>query len=152
MVQYLPKADETSFGVSVTGKYNLSNGDDIRFTFNTGKGLGRYSALNAVNGAVLTESGDLEAIDSTGYGVAYRHKWSEKARSSIMFSAFEADNDVSLTGLATTESTYSTRVNYLYSPTKALTVGAEYAFAKREIEAGLEGDMNRFQVSAKYAF
>ena len=145
-------ADETSFGVSVTGKYNLSNGDDIRFTFNTGKGLGRYSALNAVNGAVLTESGDLEAIDSTGYGVAYRHKWSEKARSSIMFSAFEADNDVSLTGLATTESTYSTRVNYLYSPTKALTVGAEYAFAKREIEAGLEGDMNRFQVSAKYAF
>ena len=73
-------------------------------------------------------------------------------RSSIMFSAFEADNDVSLTGLNTTESTYSTRVNYLYSPTKALTVGAEYAFAKREIEAGLEGDMNRFQVSAKYAF
>jgi len=145
-------ADETSFGVSVTGKYNLANGDDIRFTFNSGKGLGRYSALNAANGAVLTESGDLEAIDSTGYGIAYRHKWSDKARSSIMFSAFEADNDATLTGMAVTESTYSTRVNYLYSPTKALTVGAEYAFAHREVEAGLEGDMNRFQVSAKYAF
>ncbi|OJF69398.1 porin [Alteromonas sp. V450] len=145
-------ADETSYGVSLTGKYKLSNGDDIRFTFNTGSGLGRYSALNAANGAVLTESGDLETIDTTGYGVAYRHVWNEKARSSIMFSAFDADNDTSLTGLSVTESTYSARVNYLYSPTKALTVGAEYAFAHREVEAGLEGDMNRFQVSAKYAF
>ncbi len=145
-------ADETSYGVSLTGKFLLSNGDDIRFTFNTGSGLGRYSALNAVNGAVLTESGDLETIDSMGYGIAYRHVWSEKARSSIMFSAFEADNDVALTGLSTTESTYSTRVNYLYSPTKALTVGAEYAFAHREIESGIDGDMNRIQVSAKYAF
>lgn len=145
-------ADETSFGVAVSGKYKLSNGDDIRFMFNTGSGLGRYTALNAVNGAVLNANGDLEAIDTTGYAISYRHVWNEKARSSIMFSAFEADNDTALTGLGTTESTYSTRVNYLYSPTKALTVGAEYAFAHREVESGLEGDMNRLQVSVKYAF
>ncbi len=145
-------ADETSMGVAVSGKYMLNNGDDIRFMFNTGSGLGRYSALNASNGAVITPDGDLEAIDSTGYAIAYRHVWNEKTRSSIMFSAYEADNDIELTGDSVTDSTYSTRVNLLYSPTKVLTFGAEYAYAHREVESGLEGDMNRIQVSAKYAF
>lgn len=144
--------NETSYGVAVSGKYKLSNGDDIRFMVNTGSGMGRYVALNASNGAVVTADGDLEAIDSTGYAIAYRHVWNNKARSSVMFSALDIDNDISLTGDGVTESTYSARANFLYSPTKALTVGAEYAFAHREVEAGLEGDMNRIQVSAKYAF
>ena len=62
------------------------------------------------------------------------------------------DNAIELTGDSVTDSTYSTRVNLLYSPTKVLTFGAEYAYAHREVESGLEGDMNRIQVSAKYAF
>jgi len=145
-------ADETSYGVAFSGKYKLSNGDDIRFMVNTGAGMGRYVALNASNGAALTADGELEAIDSTGYAIAYRHIWNEKTRSNFMFSALDIDNDVSLTGTSATESTYSARANVLYSPTKALTFGAEYAFAHREVESGLEGDMNRLQVSAKYAF
>lgn len=144
--------DDTSMGIAVSGKYVLANGDDLRFMVNTGSGMGRYVAVNANNGAVITPDGDLEAIDSTGYAIAYRHKWNEKMRSSLMFSAYEADNDVALTGNSVTDSTYSTRVNLLYSPVKALTFGAEYAFAHREVESGLEGDMNRVQVSAKYAF
>ncbi|WP_189407666.1 DcaP family trimeric outer membrane transporter [Alteromonas halophila] len=144
--------DETSYGVAVSGKFKLGNGDDIRFMVNGGSGMGRYVALNASNGAVLTANGDLEAIDSTGYAVAYRHIWNDKMRSNFMFSALDVDNDTALTGMSVTESTYSTRANLLYSPTRALTVGAEYTFAKREVESGLEGDMNRIQVSAKYAF
>ncbi len=145
-------ADETSYGVAVSGKFMLGNGDDIRFMANTGSGMGRYVALNATNGAVITPDGDLEAIDSTGYAIAYRRVWSEKMRSNFTFSALDIDNDVALTGDGATQSTYSTRANLLYSPTKALTVGAEYTFAKREVESGLEGDMNRIQLSAKYAF
>ncbi|MBU3024023.1 DcaP family trimeric outer membrane transporter [Aestuariibacter sp. A3R04] len=144
--------DETSYGVQLSGKFTVNNGDDIRWTFNTGAGLGRYAALNASNGAVITANNELEAIDSMGYSIAYRHLWSDKMRSSIMFSALDIDNDTSLTGTGVTESTYSSRVNLLYSPTKSLTVGAEYAYAKRETEGGLDGDMNRIQVSAKYAF
>lgn len=143
---------ETSYGVAISGKYKLSNGDDIRFTANTGSGMGRYVALNVSNGAVITPNGELEAIDSTGYAIAYRHVWNEKMRSSFTFSALDVDNEVALTGDSVTESSYSTRANLLYSPTKALTVGAEYTFAKREVESGLEGDMNRVQISAKYAF
>ena len=143
---------ETSYGIVISGKYNLSNGDDIRFNANTGSGMGRYVALNASNGAVITPNGELEAIDSTGYAIAYRHVWTDKMRSSFTFAALDVDNEVALTGGSVTESTYSTRANLLYSPTRSLTVGAEYAYAKREVESGLEGDMNRVQLSAKYAF
>ncbi|MBU2976690.1 DcaP family trimeric outer membrane transporter [Alteromonas sp. C1M14] len=145
-------ADETGYGIAVSGKFMMDNGDDLRWMVNTGAGLGRYAALNAANGAVITPDNDLEAIDSTGYAIAYRHIWNDKMRSNIMFSALDVDNDATLTGTAVTESSYSTRLNLLYSPTKALTVGAEYAYAKREVESGLEGDMNRVQFSAKYAF
>lgn len=143
---------EGGFGISLTGKFKVGDKDDIRFMFNTGSGLGRYIGLNIVNDAVLNANGELEAIDSTSYAVAYRHWWNSTTRSSIMFSAFEADNDVALTGTGTTESTYSTRVNLMYSVNKKLTVGGEYAFAKRETESGLEGDMSRVQFMAKYAF
>ncbi|WP_100643697.1 DcaP family trimeric outer membrane transporter [Alteromonas facilis] len=143
---------ETSFGISVSGKVSLGGGDDLRFAVNTGSGLGRYIGLNTANGAVINANGDLEAIDSFGYTIAYRHMWDDKTRTNITFAALDVDNQTDLTGTAVTESTYSTRINLLYSPTKAITVGAEYAFAKRETEGGLEGDMNRVQFSAKYAF
>lgn len=145
-------SDETSYGISVSSKINLSNGDDIRLLFNTGSGLGRYAALNAANGAVINASGELEAIDSYGYTFAYRHKWSENTRSSVMFSSLSVDNDTALTGMSVTKTSYSARVNLIHSPTKAISYGAEYAFAKRENEAGADGDMNRIQFSAKYAF
>lgn len=145
-------SNETSYGIAITSKINIGNGDDIRVMFNTGSGLGRYVALNTTNGAVVNENGELDAIDSYGYGIAYHHMWSSQSRSNFMFSAMEIDNDVALTGESATSSTYSARVNYLYSPTKALTFGAEYAYAKREIESGLDGDMNRLQFSATYAF
>ena len=142
-------------GVSITSKVSLSDTDDLRFTFFTGSGLGRYAALNAAQGAVYNEdTGSLDAIDSTGYGVAYRHMWTDKARSSIMFSAFDADAEqvTEVTMGDYTDKTYSARVNYIYSMSKTMTVGAEYAYAKRETDAGLEGDMSRVQFSAKYAF
>ena len=142
---------DTSYGISIGAKFKLGD-DDLRLMLNTGAGLGRYSGLNIVNGAVLDENNELQAIDSTGFAIAYRHMWTEQWRSSFTYSAFSADNDTDLTGLNTTESTWSTRANLLYSPSKELTFGAEYAFAKREVESGLEGDMNRLQFSAKYAF
>ena len=148
-------ASDTGAGVSVTGKVKVSDTDDIRFTFFTGTGLGHYAALNAAQGAVYNDqTGELSSIASTGYGVAYRHMWTDKARSSIMFSAFDADADevTKVTMGDYTEKTYSARVNYIYSMSKTMTVGAEYAYAKRETDAGLEGDMSRVQFSAKYAF
>ncbi len=142
---------ETSYGVSVTGKIILGQ-DDLRVMANFGSGLGRYLALNAANGAVLNAGGDLEAIDSYGFAIAYRHIWDNNWRSNFTYSLFSADNDIDLTGAGVTEETSSARANLLYSPTKALTFGGEIAIAERTLESGADGDMNRLQFSAKYAF
>ncbi len=146
----------TSYGLSFSGKIDFANGDDLRFTFNTGKGLGRYIGLNTVNGAVLTsvnpDDAKLETIDSTGYSIAYRHLWNNQWRSTFLYSALDVDNDTSLTGLGVTESTHSYSANLLYQANKKLMVGVEYKFANREVESGLDGDMHRVQFSAKYDF
>ena len=140
-----------SYGLSLTGKVMLGN-DDIRFMFNTGKGLGRYLALNAVNAAVLDANNELQTIDSTGMALAYRHLWSEQWRSNFTYAVFKADNDTSLTGTDATKTTSSARINLLYSPSKELTFGGEFSRAKRELENGNDGDMNRLQFSATYGF
>lgn len=141
----------TSYGISLTGKLMLGQ-DDIRFMLNSGKGLGRYMALNAVNGAVLDANNQLQTIDLTGLALAYRHQWNEQWRSNLTYSLLSADNNVSVTGTAATKKTSSARLNLLYSPTKELTFGGEYTKASRELESGVEGDMDRLQFSAMYNF
>lgn len=142
----------TSAGLSINSKIKVGDKDDIRLSFTTGSGLGRYIALNAVNGAVLDANGNLETIDSTAYSVAYRHVWNNKMRSTVSYSALSVDNDVALTGASATESTYSVSANLLYSPTAKITVGGEIKQATREVESGADGDMTRVQFTMKYAF
>lgn len=143
---------ETSYGISLTTKIKVGKQDDLRIAFNTGAGLGRYLALNAANGGVLNAQGEIETIDSTGFSVAYRHVWNKKFRTNLIYAAFDARNDTELTGQAVTADTQSARINLVYQPTAKITVGGEYAFAKRELETGEDGDMNRVQFSMKYAF
>jgi hypothetical protein len=143
---------ESSYGISVTSKIKVGEKDDIRISFNSGTGLGRYSAINAANAAVLNAQGEMEAIDSTAFAIAYRHVWNDKFRSNLIYAAFSADNDATLTGLGVTSDTQSMRANIMYQPTAKILVGAEYAFAKREIESGADGDMNRVQFTMKYSF
>lgn len=143
---------EGSYGLSLTAKFKVGEKNDIRATFNTGAGLGRYLALNAANGGVVNEDGNIEAIDSTAFSVAYHHVWNKEFRSNLIYAAFSADNDVALTGTSATADTQSMRANLVYQPTAKITIGGEYAFAKRELESGVDGDMNRLQFSMKYAF
>jgi hypothetical protein len=143
---------EVSYGVSLTSKIKIGKSDDIRIAFNTGSGLGRYLALNAANGAVVTPNNELENIDSMAYSIAYRHVWNPKMRSNFTYSAFDADIDTNLMSESSTETTYSVRANLIYQVTTAISVGGEYAFAKRELASGLDGDMNRVQFSLKYGF
>jgi len=47
---------------------------------------------------------------------------------------------------------YSVHVNLLFDPIPKMTIGAEFMYASRELESGIDGDMTRFIVSAKYAY
>jgi hypothetical protein len=146
------KDSTTSYGISASGKFVFGNKDDFRWMVSTGKGLGRYIGLNTSNGAVLDAAGNLHAIDSTGVFGSYRHLWSDKLRSNFTAGYLAVDNDVSLTGYGVTKNATSYHVNLIYSPQPKLDFGAEFMYADRELEDGRDGDMKRFQFSAKYSF
>lgn len=145
-------ADETSFGISASGKVNFGQ-NNLKFMLTQGKGLGRYVGLNVANGAIL-DGDELDAIDSTSGFIAYQQHWNSQWRSTFMYSFFSADNNQDL--LATindpTKSSQSYSANILYSPVKKLTFGVELKHAERDVESGADGDMDRLQFSAKYAF
>ncbi|WDD99632.1 DcaP family trimeric outer membrane transporter [Thalassomonas actiniarum] len=139
----------SAYGVSVAGKIKLG-ADDIRFMGSYGSGMGRYIGLAITSDAVLDDKGDLEAIDSYGGFVAYRHLWNEKLRSTLSYSTFSADNKIEYTGRSATKSADSIHLNLIYSPIKPLSIGVEYIRANRELENGYDGDLDRLQFSAKY--
>lgn len=140
------------YGASLSAKVNLPAGDDLRFTLIAGEGLGRYVALNASNDAVVDASQGLEAIGLTAYSASFRHQWSPKWRSSLMWSQLLVDNDVALTGKAVAESTQSVAVNLIRQVADKYLVGVEYRHANQALESGADGDLDRLQFSAKYDF
>ncbi len=143
---------ESSFGLSLSGKYKVGAKDDVRFMISSGQGMGRYMGLNTANGAVLTDTGGLDAIDSTGGYVSYRHFWSDRWRSNFTYSQLDIDNNAQYTGLGVTKSSKSAQINLLYSPTPKLMLGMGYLFAERTLESRVDGELNRLIFSAKYAF
>jgi hypothetical protein len=152
MQQGLVDDSVQGYGLSFSGKINISKTDDIRFAVTYGDGLGRYLSLNTGNDAVLTKAGALEAISSIGYTLAYKRSWNDKLRSSFFYSAQKIDNPVDLTGLAQTESTSSYSANLIYQLASKVSVGVEVRHATRVLESDLDGDLNRIQFSAKYDF
>ena len=146
-------ADETSFGISASGKVNMGK-NNLKFMLTQGQGLGRYVGLNAAHGAVLDGNNDLDAIDSTSGFIAYQQHWNSQWRSTFLYSFFSADNNKDLLVVSgdPTKASQSYSANLLYSPIKKLTFGAEFKHAEREVESGSDGDMKRLQFSVKYAF
>ena len=139
------------YGVSLSGKIRTFGQDDLRFMLTHGQGIGRYVALNTANDAVVNATGDLDLIDvSAGY-VTYRHVWNERLRSSFQLSGMRADNPGTASADATRQ-VYSGLANLIYNVTPKLEVGVEALHAKREVEGGADGSLDRLQFTAKQSF
>ena len=139
------------WGVNWSGRLNVGENSDLRFSLTGGEGIGRYIGLNAVNGAVINASGDLEAIPVYGGLVAWRQGLGEGRRISLGYSLLEADNDITLTGTGATKRTWSAFGAYFF-PVGPVTVGAELLFGERELENGQSGSITRATLSTKYPF
>ncbi len=150
---FAPEGDSAfGYGVSVSGKVPIGKNNDFRFMATAGDGLGRYIGLNIVNDAAVTATGRLDPIFTYSGFAAFRHKWSDNLRSTIAGSYFKADNPVALTGFGPTDQVWNGLVNLIYSPAPKFDVGIEYMYAERETEGGLDGNLQKVQVSAKYSF
>ncbi|WP_430461946.1 DcaP family trimeric outer membrane transporter [Thalassolituus sp. LLYu03] len=139
----------TGFGASVSGVIKLG-ADDLKFSYTTGN-VARYVGVGSASDVVVGANGDLEATDVNAAFVAYRHFWTDKVRSTLAYSMLEADYD-DAAAVTLTESSSSTRLNLMYSPTKEVTYGVEYSMASRELVSGADGDMNRIQFTSKFTF
>lgn len=137
--------------LSLAGKINFGR-HDLRFSITGGEGLGRYVGVNFANDAVLTASGELEAISGWAAFAAWRQVWNDKVRSTLMLSASDYDNDESLTGGSANKSSWSWAINTFYSPLAKLDLGVELRVAEREIASGASGSMRRVQAIARYSF
>jgi len=142
---------QMAFAVSLSGKVNMGK-NDFRWMASGGSGIGRYLGLNTANDAVLNAGGELETVDAYGGFVSYRHHWNDQWRSNFTWSMFKADNETNLTGFGVTESASSAHVNLIYQATPHLRFGMEYIYAKRELESGASGNMNRVQFSTVLGF
>jgi hypothetical protein len=146
--------DETAGGaaLSVSGKFNLGDNDDIRYAVNGGQGIGRYLAFGLGTDTVQAADGSLEALDGYGGFVAWRHAFSPKLRSNLMYAAAQFDNDPLLTGYGVTERAQSWHANLIYSPFPKLDIGAELSWGQRQLEDDREGDLRRLQTTVKFNF
>ena len=154
MVRQFKLLDETDTGasVSVSGKFNLGKSDDIRYAVNAGQGIGRYLAFGVGSDVVTEADGDISALDGYGGFVAWRHVFSPKVRTNLMYSASHFDNDAAITGFGVTERTQSMHANVIYSPFPKLDLGAELIYGQRSLEDDREGDLKRLHTTVKYTF
>ena len=139
------------YGLSVSGRLNVGEKDDIRFNLVGGEGIGRYVGLAASRSTALDPNGDLEAIPSYGGLVAWRHPFGKTARFSGGYSGLFIDNPDYLP-TSVTSSVQSVFGAILWDAAPNVTLGTELMHGIREVESGMDGSITRFTFSTKYAF
>ncbi len=141
---------DTGIGVILGGSLKLGSRDDLKFVIGNGA-IGRYMADNMYADAEMV-GGNLEALDVTSAQIAYRHFWSDKVRSTILYAASEADNDASFAGGVLNKEASTVMANLLWNTGPKTTLGIEVSKSEREVENGAKGELNRIQFSVKQKF
>jgi hypothetical protein len=151
--QFRNDADTAAGGaLSVSGRFNLGQNDDIRYMVSGGSGIGRYLGFALASDTVLDADGDMHALRGYGGFVAWRHAFTPKLRGNLAYSVAAFDNDAMRTGGLVTRTSQSFRINMIYSPAPRFDVGGEISWAQRRLENGLEGDLQRIHTHVKYSF
>jgi len=149
----------TGWGLSLSGKtatqfWNADGLDNIMFQINYGEGIGRYvNDLNTVTGedAIFDSNGNLETLPVFAGYVAYQHWWRENARSTINLSWVNVSN-LDFEGDDAYHKTFRGAINYIWSPTPRIDLGAEIIHGNRENKNGDKADASQIQLSTKYRF
>lgn len=142
----------SGFGVSLSGRFNVGERNDIRWILNAGSGIGRYLALNFAEDGLLDADGSIDELDVVSGFIAYRHVWADpKWRTNFILSRMDVDNPAFAPGGANKRAE-SVRINLMYSPVPKLDFGVELSHAKRTVESGSAGEMSRLHFMTRYNF
>jgi hypothetical protein len=136
--------------IGVNGVVPSFGSDDVRFSLYYGNAIGRYST-GFLSDAVLDASGNLALPTQWLATVAVRHFWAPTLRSTLALSGVGSANPAGTAG-AVNRNAESAHLNLIWSPVPRTNLGVEYILARREVQSGDSGRLNRLQVSAQYAF
>ena len=137
--------------VAFTGIVAAGKRDDLRFNANFGNAIGRYQVGAFFPDGYLAVDHTLHlAHQSSGY-IAFRHFWTPALRSTVEYSAANS-TPPGATAAGINKSDRSQHLNLIWSPVRAVNLGAEYIHAQRTVVGGDRGSLNRLQFSAQYSF
>lgn len=147
------QVSKTGYAVQVSGLLPTIGKDRFLFGLNASRDMGRNLGGLIADGVVVGT--ELRGINTTAGYLSYKHFWTETLRSNIAYSWIKADNPGGLsagTAAGLNKKFATAHLNLIWSVTPTAEVGAEFLHAKREVESGLSGDLNRFLFMAKYNF
>ena len=101
--------------------------------------------------ALLDAGGHLVLPDQWVATAACRRFRTPKLRSTLALSGMASSNPVG-TAANTNKSSESAHLNLIWSPVGCANLGLEYIYARREIQDGSAGYLNRLRASAQYSF
>ena len=144
--------------ISVAGRLNTGVLDNVRFMFNYGNALGRYSTLATFSDAFVRPATGTSTASTSLKGntvhsglVAFQHFWNANWRSNIALSYSLARLPDFVAGELTRESR-SAHINLIWSPVSQVSMGLEYLYGMRQLNNGHDGELNRMQFSTRIAF
>jgi hypothetical protein len=136
--------------LGVNGVVPFADKDDLRFSAYFGNAIGRYS-VGFFSDAVLDSNARLALPDQWLAFAAYRHFWRDNLRSSLVLSGLRSNNPEGTAG-GVNRSAESLHANLIWSPIAQTNFGIEVLAARREVQSGQSGRLNRVQASAQYTF
>jgi hypothetical protein len=147
-----PASRDSKWGgvIGVNGVVPFADKDDLRFSAYFGNAIGRYS-VGFFSDAVLDANARLALPDEWLAFAAYRHFWRDNLRSSLVLSGLRSNNPEGTAG-AVNRSAESLHANLIWSPIAQTNFGIEVLAARREVQGGQSGRLNRLQASAQYTF
>lgn len=135
---------------SISGTVPVFGKDKFQFQLNYGNALGRYMPTCFAD--AMVDNGEIKAVDQWGGYASYRHFWTAKLRSTLVYSYGEADYDTKVVANTVADRYQSVHANLLWSPVPQVTAGVEYLWGEKKLMSGEKGDLNRCQASIQYNF
>ena len=136
---------------AVTGVVPAFGKDDFRFDLNAGNVIGRYQELGFFADGFVNANRRIDLAKVVSGFAAYRHYWTPTLRSSLVLGGSRVNNPGGTFG-GINRSARSEHVNLIWSPVPSVNLGMEFINAKRTVEDGRQGNLNRLQFSGQYSF
>jgi len=144
---------DTGFGANISGLFKLGTSTDFRYQLTAGEGIGRYIGLATVNqDALVRGDGHLDALGGWAAYAGLRHVIRPGLRGNLYYATSHWDNNTAWSGVNATQKVQSWHANLIWSPAPKLDFGVEAIWGERTLESGLDGELTRLHMMARYSF